>query len=462
MQFNEVLMTELNKVGQFATAMLNAATLDDLLWSIAENIGETLGFEDCVIYLNENEFLIQKAAFGIKNPQDRALLNSIFIKMGHGIVGAVAQSKEAEIIPNTALDVRYINDEFSGKSEITVPIIFENKTIGIIDSESANHNNFDSNDLELLQIIANIAAPRIVSALYSSTLQSTKLQLEKTNVKLEKSLYELKKNQETLIHSEKMASIGLLAAGVAHEINNPLSFSISNLSIFNDYYDNIKRMHQSLLSHKELPLDLKNQLLSADYSHTIEDIENIVEETKGGLLRIKNIVSDLSGYIRKEDRNFSSFDINDGVKTALNVLKGEIDNDCHLELSLESIPSIYGNKSKIHQVLVNIILNALQATQRNGLIKVKTYRNDNHAFIDITDNGSGIDKKDLQNIFTPFFTTKPVNKGTGLGLFICHRIITEEHAGRIQVSSNNSETTFCIKLPFSSVSYEPKALELHH
>ncbi|NQZ88471.1 MAG: GAF domain-containing protein [Colwellia sp.] len=455
-------MTELNKVGQFATAMLNAATLDDLLWSIAENIGKTLGFDDCVIYLNVNKVLIQKAAYGIKNPNDRELLNSIMIKVGQGIVGAVAQSKVAEVIPNTALDTRYINDEFSGKSEITVPIIFENNTIGIIDSESANLDNYDSHDVELLQIIANIAAPRIASALYRSTLQKTQLQLEKTNGKLETSLYELKKNQEILIHSEKMASIGLLAAGVAHEINNPLSFSISNLTVFKDYYDHIKEMHEKLISHAEMPLELKNQLLSEDYSHTITDIANIVEETNEGLLRIKNIVSDLCGYIRKEDRNFSNFDINDGIKTAINVLKGEINNDCHLELNLENLPSIQGNKSKIHQVFVNIILNALQATDKNGLIKVKTYRNNNHACIDITDNGSGIENKNLQNIFTPFFTTKPVNKGTGLGLFICHRIITEEHTGRIQVSSNDNETTFRIMLPFINANYEEKSLTLQH
>ena len=453
-------MTELNKIGQFTAAMLNAATLDDLLWSIAESIGITLGFDNCVIYLNVDELLIQKSAFGIKNSHKRSLLNSIIIPVGQGIVGAVAQSKEAEIIDDTRLDPRYILDEFSGKSEITVPIIYENKTLGIIDSESAKNSAFDNSDKELLQIIANIAAPRIVSALYRSTLDKTQRQLEKTNLKLENSLYDLKKNQEILIHSEKMASIGLLAAGVAHEINNPLGFSISNLSIFGHYYDNIKNMHQTLLSHEELPAELKNELLSDDYSHTIEEIENIVEETNDGLLRIKNIVSDLCGYIRNEERGFTNFNINDGIKTALNMLRGEIDNDFHLELTLESLPNIYGNKSKIHQVFVNIILNALQATEKNGLIKVKTYRSDSHACIDITDNGSGINDKDLQNIFSPFFTTKPVNKGTGLGLFICHRIITEEHTGRIQVSSNNKETTFCIMLPFLNANYQLKELEL--
>jgi len=455
-------MTELNKIGQFAAAMLNAATLDDLLWSIAESIGKTLGFDDCVIYLNVDEILIQKSAFGIKNPQKRKLLNSIVIPFGQGIVGAVAQSKEAEIIADTRLDSRYIHDEFSGMSEITVPIIYENRTLGIIDSESAKKNAFDNSDKELLQIIANIAAPRIVSALYRSTLHKTQRQLEKTNLKLETSLYALKKNQEVLIHSEKMASIGLLAAGVAHEINNPLGFSISNLSIFGDYYNNIKSMYKNLLSHKELPADLKSKLLSTDYLNTLEEIENIVEETNGGLLRIKNIVSDLCGYIRNEDNGFSNFNINDGVKTALNMLRGEIDSDLNLELTLENLPNIHGNKSKIHQVFVNIILNALQATEKNGLIKVKTYRNNNHACIDITDNGSGIKNKDLQNIFTPFFTTKPVNQGTGLGLFICHRIITEEHTGKIQVSSNNNETTFCIMLPFLNASHESSPLELRH
>jgi len=448
-------MTELNKIGQFAAAMLNAATLDDLLWTIAESIGKTLGFDDCVIYLNVDESLIQKSAFGIKNPQKRSVLNSMIIPVGQGIVGSVAQSKEAEIVADTTLDPRYIHDEFSGKSEITVPIIYENRTLGIIDSESSKLNAFNDSDKELLQIIANIAAPRIVSALYSSTLH-------KTQRKLENSLYELKKNQEILIHSEKMASIGLLAAGVAHEINNPLGFSISNLSIFGDYYENLKSMHQMLLSHKELPIELKNELLSANYSNSIEDIGNIVNETNDGLLRIKNIVSDLCGYVRNEDNGFSNFNINDGINTALNMLRGEIDNDFNLELTLENIPNIHGNKSKLHQVFVNIILNALQATEKNGLIKVKTYRNNNHACVDITDNGTGISNKDLQNIFTPFFTTKPVNKGTGLGLFICHRIITEEHTGKIQVSSNNKETTFCIMLPFLNTNYQAKELELQH
>ena len=444
---NEVVMTELNKILHFSNAMLNAATLDDLLWSIADNIGEALGFDDCVVYLNVNGVLIQKAAFGIKNPKDRNLLNEIIISPGQGIVGVVAQSQDAEIIPDTTIDDRYIWDEFSGKSELTVPIIYEERTIGIIDSESTCYNNFTQNDKELLQVIANIAAPRIASAQYCSQLEKTQRQLEEANVELESSLCKLKENQNALIHTEKMASIGLLAAGVAHEINNPLGFSISNLGTFADYYSRIAAMHETLLNHPSLPNDLKQQLLSCDYTQAIEDIASLANETNDGLFRIKNIVADLCGYVRNEDKCSNEFDINTTIKSTLNLLRGEIDECCDLELNLGQLPHIYGNKSKIHQVFINIILNALQAIPKQGIIKIKTYLGNNYACIDITDNGVGINNENLKNIFTPFYTTKPIGEGTGLGLYICHRIIAEEHLGKINVFSNKNETTFRVMLP---------------
>ena len=450
-------MTELNKVSQFATSMLNAATLDDLLWSIAENIGVTLGFDDCVIYLNIDNNLVQKAAFGIKNPKYRCLLNAIVIPIGQGIVGTVAQYQIAEIIKNTKLDSRYINDEFMGKSEITIPVVYEGKTIAIIDSESEQFDFFTENHKELIQIIANIAAPRIASALYSLELLSTQKALKDTNKKLATSLSDLKHNQKVLIHSEKMASIGLLAAGVAHEINNPLGFSISNCSALAHYCDAIKNMHQSIIQHPDLPNELKTKLLDEDYAYALDDIKNTVTETTGGLLRIKNIVSGLCNYVRNSDSFYSHFDINDGIKSAVSMLRGEISEECHLQLNLKKLPDIHANKNKIHQVFVNVILNALHAIDKKGKIIVETYSDKNYACVDITDNGSGIDNKNLQNVFTPFFTTKSVNKGTGLGLFICHQIITEEHTGQIKVSSANHKTKFCIMLPFASVSLAHKS-----
>lgn len=455
-------MTELHKVSQFATSMLKAATLDDLLWTIAENIGTTLGFDDCVIYLNVDNKLIQRAAFGIKNPKERTLLNAKVIPVGQGIVGNVAKYQVAEIIEDTNADPRYINDEFMGKSEITIPVIYEGATIAVIDSESEQVNYFNEHHIMLLQIIANIAAPRIASALYSFELLKIQRELKQANKKLANSLYEIKKHQKVLTHSEKMASIGLLAAGVAHEINNPLGFAISNCSALNHYCDDIRNMHQHLLTHPNLPSDLKIKLSAEDYSYAIDDIKNTVAETNSGLLRIKNIVSGLCNYVRNKDNHYSHFDINDGIKSAVDMLRGEISDGCNLQLQLKKLPDIHANKNKIHQVFVNIILNALHAIERKGKIVVETYSNKNYACVDITDNGSGIDNENLQNVFTPFYTTKPVNEGTGLGLFICHQIITEEHTGQIKVSSADHKTKFCIMLPFASNEAKAKSVRVNY
>lgn len=431
-------MGELKRINQFALSMLNAANLDDLLWAIAENIGKILEFDDCVIYLRDGNVLRQKAAFGIKNPKERDLLNEIVIPVGKGIVGTVALTKASEIVPDTKVDKRYIWDEYSGRSELTVPVVYEGKVIAIFDSESDRVNGYSESDREFLQMVANIAAPRIASQINYEDLRLTKAKLLNSNKELKSSLLRLKQNQESLIHSEKMASIGVLAAGVAHEINNPLGFSLSNISYLRSVFKDVKNSHE--MSTKSS--DLLNE-------KGLKDILDALVETECGLERIKNIVHSLKCYTHNKEQIQPVVDLNESIESALKILKGHLGSQCELSIELSRVPSIAADPNKLQQVLINLVMNAKQALTAGGKICVRTYSTQEFAFFDVIDNGTGIDKENMGKIFTPFYTTKPVGEGTGLGLYICYKIVQEEHKGTIDVSSDKYGTKFSVGFPLS-------------
>jgi signal transduction histidine kinase len=208
-------------------------------------------------------------------------------------------------------------------------------------------------------------------------------------------------------------------------------------------------MYHKIVKHPELPEKIAEEIHVSHLKNSIDEVEDIINETGDGLLRIKHIVADLCGYARNEAKELGLFDVNNGIKVASNLLRGEVKNHCKLELDLGMLPNLYGNETKIHQVFMNIMHNAIQASQSGGLVAVETYKDSNFVYIDISDNGIGISGDNLQDIFTPFYTTKPIGQGTGLGLFICYRIVTEEHNGKIQVFSDPKKTTFRISLPIA-------------
>ncbi|WNC70199.1 ATP-binding protein [Thalassotalea nanhaiensis] len=435
------------KINDFALAMLEQASLDDLLWSIAQGVGDIMEFEDCVIYLRAEQVLIQVSAFGIKNPKDRQIYERIEIPMGQGIVGTVAETKVAEIVPDTMLDSRYIFDQYSGRSELTVPVIYEGETIAVIDSESKFINNYTKSEQELLQIVANIIAPRIASSIYQRNLQTTQIRLKRANSELQASIADLKLNQQTLIQSEKMASVGMLSAGIAHEINNPLAYSLSNLAILEDYITDIKSAHQAIIENPNIAEQHKLPLRDKSYCHVVNDLSGLTQSTIQGLTVAKGIVSDLNRFARSKDEELCNVDINEGIRTTLNIVNSQIKSHCKVNLNLTDLPLVQGNIGKLNQVFMNIILNASQACKKEGNIDIETYADNQGVFINISDNGIGIPSENLSHIFLPFFTTKPAGQGTGLGLSISYKIIEEEHRGRLTVASDETGTTFTIFLP---------------
>lgn len=276
--------------------------------------------------------------------------------------------------------------------------------------------------------------------------------LENANAQLISLLEELKKTQLQLFQSEKMASLGQLAAGIAHEINNPVGYISCNLELMQNYLVALKTLQTEIEKLKTDPSFAKLQKTVADVNldKVVERMEKGMRESLEGTVRIKNIIDALRIFTYREDDTFELANINTEIEHTLNILCNEIKHKSELVKAYESIPLIRCNRYQLGQAIMNIIMNALQAIKEKGIIKITTYQKENDIYIEISDNGIGIPEQNLPKIFEPFFTTKEVGKGTGLGLSFAYNII-KNHNGTIKVNSKiNEGTTFTIKLPVST------------
>ena len=262
----------------------------------------------------------------------------------------------------------------------------------------------------------------------------------------------LEEAHNQLLQSEKMASIGQLAAGVAHEINNPIGYVNSNLGSLQKYIDALLRLiavyekYEADLSpeHIELLRTLKNEI---DLTYLREDINELMTESLGGLQRVKRIVQDLKDFSHVSDSEIQWANLENGLESTLNVVWNELKYKAEVIKDYGNIPEIECIPSQLNQVFMNLLVNAAQAIPERGEITLRTRRIDDRVCIEISDTGTGIPQGLINRIFDPFFTTKPVGTGTGLGLSIAHGII-RKHKGRIEVSSEPGKgTSFRIYLP---------------
>ena len=271
-----------------------------------------------------------------------------------------------------------------------------------------------------------------------------------------------------IVQSEKMASVGILAAGVAHEINNPLAFVNSNLSTIKSYFERIVTLYEKMdaaTSFLHTLADPKAEELLEEIAEfkeankiesLFEDLGCIADESIEGIDRIKVIVRDLKNFSRLEKEQFQKTDINKIIEAALHMVWNEFKYKVEIKKRLGHIPRVRGFPQKISQVVMNLLINAGQAIEKKGTITLETKlvqsgrrQSDKFVEINISDTGCGISKEDISRIYDPFFTTKPVGKGTGLGLSIVYEII-KSHNGKISVHSRPGEgTRFCIHLPLS-------------
>lgn len=283
------------------------------------------------------------------------------------------------------------------------------------------------------------------------TRQKIESQLEKKTNDQALLIDKLETARMQLAQAEKLASIGQLAAGVAHEINNPIGFISSNLNTMNEYTNKLISALNEYKNTEILNLEIKESIIKKyDLAYIIEDLAALVAESKDGLERVKGIVRDLKDFSHVDSGEWIPVDINKSIDSTINMAKNEIKYKAEIILEYADLPKIEIIGSQFNQVILNLLVNAAQAIESFGRILVCTRMLDNNIYVDIHDTGSGISPENINRIFDPFFTTKPVGKGTGLGLSLAFGLMKKMH-GEISVNSTiNVGSCFTLKIPINA------------
>ena len=267
---------------------------------------------------------------------------------------------------------------------------------------------------------------------------------------------QLKSAQNQLLQSEKMASIGQLAAGVAHEINNPMGFINSNLGTLKVYVDELLGIIAAygeadplIAQQAEIHATIEGLKAQADLGFLSTDILTLLSESRDGVNRVTKIVQNLKDFSRIDSADWAPANLEQGIDSTLNIVRNELKFKADIVKEYSGLPPVECLGSQLNQVFMNLLLNAAHAIETRGTITIRTGANEANVWVEIADNGKGIPPENLERIFEPFFTTKPIGKGTGLGLSLAYSVV-QKHQGTIKVSSEVGRgTCFRIEIPHS-------------
>ena len=266
----------------------------------------------------------------------------------------------------------------------------------------------------------------------------------------------LEEAHNQLLQSEKMASIGQLAAGVAHEINNPIGYVNSNLGSLQDCMDDLLKVIDLAQAARAGMRESDAQAFDAvcaevDLPFLREDLPEMIGQSREGIDRVRRIVQDLKDFSHADEGVFAWSDLHQGIRSTLNIVANELKYKADVQCEFADLPLVECIQGQLNQVFMNLLVNAAHAIpgERRGQIAIRTRTCGDGVILEFSDDGVGIPQENLNRIFDPFFTTKPVGKGTGLGLSLSYGIV-QKHHGRIEVDSTLGQgSTFRIFLPLS-------------
>ncbi len=281
-----------------------------------------------------------------------------------------------------------------------------------------------------------------------------KQDLERRNTELAHRQSELERLQAQIVHNEKMVSLGHLAAGVAHELNNPAGFIHGNMEVLSECAAGLERLlafYDSAPLSAEVSASAERLKAEIDYENTLADLRSIIEDCAGGAERIRDVVQNLRTFSRLDEAEFKKVDIHEGIDSTIRLLSRFYASG-HITLLRDygDLPPVDCFAGQLNQMWMNLLANAAQAVSNGGEVRVKTHLDGDTVLVSVSDTGPGIAPEHLNKIFDPFFTTKPVGEGTGLGLSITYGIV-KRHGGTVGVETRPGEgTTFNVTLPVNA------------
>lgn len=343
--------------------------------------------------------------------------------------------------------------KLKANSYLAVPVRVKDQPQGYLICSHATYWFWSGEEIQLLKAVADQLAIAITqSHLYSQTQDQVKL--------LNNTLTELKKTQAHLVQSEKMSSLGQMVAGIAHEINNPVNFIFANLPYTSKYTtDLLALVSLYRQTFPEIPLEIEDFADEIDLEFMKEDLPQILSSMKIGTERIRNIVLSLRNFSRLDESDKKLADIHEGIDNTLLLLSNRLKNGINIVKRYGKLPLVECYPSQLNQVFMNLLSNAIDALMESDIL-VKNITISTTVFlvkdakflkVSIADNGPGIPDSVKDQIFNPFFTTKPVGQGTGLGLAISYKIIVDGHGGSIKIPQTSSGgTEFSVEIPISN------------
>ena len=447
--------------------------LDTLMKIVLENAGAQMGF---LIFVKGDRLTIEVA--GSVELDRVAVRYSLPVEQSHqlpvSIVHYVARTQKSVLLNDATADANFVTDpyiqEYEPKSVLCAPIQSQGKLIGLVYLENNLVSGaFTPDRLKVLTLLCAQAAISLENATLYQNLQESEAREREKNTELQDSLEELQQAQLQLVQSEKMSALGQLVSGVAHEINNPVSFIVGNITLAQNYLEDLS-YHLDLYrqAFPEPGAEIEDNADDIDLDYLIEDAPKLIESMKVGTDRIRQISQSLRTFSRSDTDAKVAVDIHDGIKSTLLILKHRLkanEKRPAIEVIEEygDLPPIECYAGQLNQVFMNIIANAIDALEdaNEGLSYQEVAADPNRitiittigetpkrAIVRIRDNGAGMTPEVRLKVFERLFTTKPVGRGTGLGLSISHQIVTQKHGGHLSCESiSGVGTEFTIEIP---------------